>query len=175
MGRMRRVTEKSLLNSALFYLRRYSATEAHLRRVLARKVKRVRQADPPPAEQVKAWIDATVARLVQAGYLDDQRVASSKASALRRAGKSTRAIRQALQLKGVPAPLVATVVSGDDELSAAWTAARKKRLGPFRDARARDERRQKDLAALVRAGFAYRLAKTIIDAKTAAHEGADRW
>ncbi len=161
---MRRVTEKSLFNSALFYLRRYSATEAQLRRVMQRKIRRVAQAEPPPAEQVSAWLDAVVARLTRAGYLDDTRVATAKASALRRSGKSTRAIRQTLRLKGVPAPLLAELLGGGDDTEAAWTAARKKRLGPYRAASKRADFRQKDLAALLRGGFPYGLAKRIVDA-----------
>ena len=51
-----------------------------------------------------------------------------------------------------------------DEKSAARIWARKKRLGPFRrDAQTRQENRQRDLAALARAGFSFSTAKKIID------------
>lgn len=161
---MRRVTETSLFNSALFYLRRYSSTEANLRRVMKRKVSRVKQDDPPPPEKVAAWLDQVIARLTRAGYLDDVRVATSRAAALQRAGKSARAVRQSLRQKGVPAPLAEELSKGHHDADAAWTAARKKRLGPYRSAERRADFRQKDLAALVRAGFPYGVAKRVIDA-----------
>lgn len=161
---MRRVTEKSLFNSAVFYLRRFSSTEANLRRVMKRKVSRVKSDEPPTPEQVDAWLDQVIARLTQAGYLDDTRVATAKAASLQRAGKSSKATRQTLRQKGVAAPLVASLTLAHDDAEAVWTAARKKRLGPFRPAAQRAERRQKDLAALMRAGFRYGLCKQVIDA-----------
>lgn len=161
---MRRVSETSLFNAAVFYLERYSATTAHLRRVLKRKAARVPVEKRADGAQLEAWLDAVCARLTRAGYLDDARVAASRTASLQRAGKSTRFIRQALRGKGVPAPMVTALTAQTDDAEAAWTAARKRRLGPYRVASARDANRQKDLARLVRAGFAYGLARTIVDA-----------
>jgi regulatory protein len=54
------------------------------------------------------------------------------------------------------------------ELEAAATYARRRRLGPHRrDPEARAERRERDLAALARAGFSYAIAQQIIDADPA--------
>jgi regulatory protein len=45
--------------------------------------------------------------------------------------------------------------------------ARRRRLGPYRPAEARAERRTKDLAALARTGFGYSVALRVIDAEEA--------
>jgi regulatory protein len=50
------------------------------------------------------------------------------------------------------------------ELEVALNFARKKKIGRFReDESRRAENRQKDLAALVRAGFDYDVAKTVLE------------
>ena len=48
-------------------------------------------------------------------------------------------------------------------LAAARRTARRRRLGPWRGEDQRAARREKDLAALARAGFSYSVAKTVID------------
>lgn len=164
---MRRLSEASLFNSALFYLRRYSATVAQLRRVLHRKAKRTAAKEGLTDMPVDTFVEAVLLRLQLAGYLNDERVASSRAEALRRSGKSTKAIAFKLKQTGVDQKWVAQWVSAhaSDEAQAAWTWARKKRLGPFRSEDKRALFRQKDFAALVRAGFSFSLAKEVIEAK----------
>jgi len=44
--------------------------------------------------------------------------------------------------------------------------ARRRRLGPYRMPEVRAERRDKDLAALARAGFDYDTARRVIEAET---------
>jgi regulatory protein len=71
-------------------------------------------------------------------------------------------------MKGVSAEVVAkkladaTAELSEEEAAKIW--ARKKRLGPFRtNTKTREENRQRDLAALARAGFSFAIAKKIID------------
>ncbi len=54
------------------------------------------------------------------------------------------------------------------DLAAAVRLARRRRLGPYRseDADVRSERREKDMAVLARAGFAYDVVKDVIDASS---------
>lgn len=162
---MRRLSERSLMNAALFYLRRYAASEAQLVRVLTRKARRRAKDAGDEATDVTTLVRAVVARVVSAGYVDDARLAAAKVASLHRAGKSRRAIRVALRTKGLgeraDEALSAAAPSDED---AAWTLARKKRLGPFRTPSSRAERRAKDLAALARAGFPFSVAKAVIDA-----------
>ncbi len=164
---MRRVSERSLGNAALFYLRRYPATVAQLTRVLRRKAARAGkgQAGLDPAD-VERWVQAVVARMVRAGYLDDQRFAQARAASLRRAGKSARAVGAALRVKGVSAELTASALAAaEPDAVAVWTYARKRRLGVYRGAARPEGWREKDLARLARAGFAYALARKVVDAE----------
>ncbi len=54
----------------------------------------------------------------------------------------------------------------DPELAAARHFARRRRLGPFRAAAERQRHAERDLAALARAGFSYRVARSVMAAKT---------
>ncbi len=56
---------------------------------------------------------------------------------------------------------------GEPELAAALACARRRRLGPYRPPPARKSMRQKDLASLARAGFAYDVARRVVEAETA--------
>ncbi|WP_349360627.1 regulatory protein RecX [Stappia sp.] len=170
-------TEDRLTKSALSYLDRYGTTTANLRAVLQRKVWRACAAlDLDPAEH-EATIDAVVARCERAGLLDDARYAEARISSERRKGRSGRRIAAVLAAKGVPTDIAERQMRDDgvSEFAAACTAARKKRLGPWRTTDADHARRQKEMATLCRAGFAPSLARRIVEAETvdALEEDAD--
>lgn len=157
-----------LENAALHYLKRYSATVSQLRRVLMRRVDRSLRAHGGERTEAVGWVDALVDKLLRQGFVNDQAYAHSKAHSLRASGRSARVIAQKLKQKGVAQEVVAKQVaeatSEVSEEAAALIWARKKRLGPFqRDPKSRPDRRQKDLAAMARAGFPFALAKKIID------------
>src|SRR3569833_117057 len=159
-----RMTETSLANAALFYLSRYASSSGNLRRVLMRKVARSAAHygdDPAP---LKPIVEALVARHCGTGAVNDALYAESQTRALRRRGGSTRAIVQKLNAKGVPAEIIAETASAlaeeeGGDLAAACRFARRRRLGPFRTG-SREETRQRDMAALGRAGFEYQIAQT---------------
>lgn len=157
---MRKLSEQSLGNAALHYLRRYSASRKGLARVLERKAKRHVKEKGGELEAVRPMIAAVVERMVRAGYVDDARLAESKSASLHRQGKSSRVIKLKLREKGIEPELAAKAAqtTPEQELEAAQTLVRKKRLG--RD----PERRQKDLAVLMRAGFNYDVAKRALQA-----------
>jgi len=164
----RRITPDYLQRAALHYLERYSAPAAQLRRVLARKiVLSCRHHGEDPATHMQA-LDDVVARCVSSGLVDDRRFAEARAAALRRKGQSQRAVAAKLAAKGVSRELVGEVaaVEAVDELASARTAARRRRLGPWRASERRTEFRQKDLAALTRLGFGYATARAVIDGET---------
>ena len=101
---------------------------------------------------------------VASGLVDDRRFAEARAQSLRRKGRSARAVAAGLAAKGVGRELVAQIVIVDPqiELETARAAAKRKRLGPWsRGDRA--ERRQKDIAALARAGFSLAIARAVVD------------
>ena len=52
----------------------------------------------------------------------------------------------------------------DPELAAALVYCRKRRIGPYRDPEDRTATRQRDMAALARRGFAYDVARRVVEA-----------
>ena len=163
-----RMTETSLANAALFYLSRYASSSGNLKRVLMRKIARSAAFYGDDSTPLKPLVDRLVAGHMQSGAVNDTLYAESQTRALRRRGGSARAIVQKLNAKGVPAEIIAdtasTLADENSDLDAAYRFAKRRRLGPFRiDARA--DHRQRDMAALGRAGFGYQIAATIIDAE----------
>ena len=173
----RPITAKYLQNAATFYLERYPSTAEGLRRVLERRVARARMADAPIVENVERVIAEMVAKFVAAGVIDDKAFAQTKARALHRRGTSNRLTRQKLKLAGIDGDTLDQAMAGLDqeldtdprqrEWKAATALARRRRLGPYR-AKDRKDHRNRDLAAMARAGFDYDLAKKVIDAADAA-------
>jgi regulatory protein len=167
--RPRKVSPRYLENAALHYLKRYAATVSQLKRVLLRRVDRSLRVHGGDRAEALGWVDGLVDKLIRGGLINDSAYAGMKAQSLRASGRSSRAIAQKLRMKGVPAELVqqklaeATAELSEEEAARIW--ARKKRLGPFRrDGQTREENRQRDLAALARAGFSFGIAKRVIDA-----------
>lgn len=170
--RKQRVNPRSIERWAVRHLDRYSSSASNLRSVLLRRVRRVEQAQEESFPEAGEWIDATVAALVSRGYLDDRKYALALATQMRERGNSARRIESQLTAKGVPRAVARNViddVSGTGgEIAAAVRYARRRRLGPYRlDPEVRGERRERDLAALGRSGFAYEIAARIIAAKDA--------
>lgn len=172
-GKPRPVTAAYLERAAVHYLERYSSTAENLRRVLARKaLRRLREAEralgpdaeAPPGIDLDAAIAAVVDKAVRSGLVDDASFAQAKVGSLMRRGASTRAIRTKLRDKGVPDGQAEAALAAEepDELALARRHAQRKRLGPWR-ARPDPERRARDLAALCRAGFPYRIAAQALD------------
>jgi regulatory protein len=160
----RKVTPAYLQRAAMAYLERYAASAEQLRRVLTRKVaNRCRLRGEDPAEFRDA-IDEVVAKSLRVGLVDDARYAQGRVASLRRRGGSSRAIQAKLSIKGVDRETIAAAIEahdGDDE-EAAVAFARRRRLGPYRPGE-RLPYRDKDLAAMARAGFGFGLAKRIVD------------
>ena len=165
----RKATPKYLRNSALYYLERYAASSGHLRRLLQVKVTRSARAhDTDPAEGAAA-IEALIADLLGMGLLDDARYAQERARILHRRGASMRAIRAGLRAKEIEADDIETALAAlreeaaEPELASALAYARRRHLGPYRKDDARQDFREKDLAALGRRGFGYDLARRVIE------------
>jgi len=161
----RKVTPAYLQRAALAYLERYASSAENLRRVLKRKVeKRCRLRGEDPAE-FQEMIDEVVAKSLRTGLVDDARYAEARVASLRRRGGSARAIQAKLSAKGVDRATVAAALADgeeDDEESAARAFARRRRLGPYRPGE-RAPYRDKDLAAMARAGFRFDVARSIVD------------
>lgn len=159
-------TADNLHEAAVAYLARYSATRATLARALHRQVDRwLRGAATPDAPAraaaAKRAIPDIVAKLVQAGAVDDSAFAQARARQLVRTGHSHRAAAAHLAARGVSAEVAKAALPQDEdaELAAAVAYLRRRRLGPFRVGEASPEARLKELSTLARAGFPAPLAR----------------
>lgn len=163
-----KISASYLENAALHYLERFSSSRANLRRVLMRKIDRSLAHWGGEREDAAALAESVIAKLTGLGYLDDSAYAEAKVRGLRRKGTSAKMIRATLASKGVEAETSDAAMAEQEpesELAAAFTLARRRRLGPFRPAEKRAEFRAKDLAALGRAGFSWEVARAVVEAE----------
>jgi regulatory protein len=172
-GGGRPVTTESLEAQALDYLARFASSAANLRRVLKQKVERSARDHGTDREAGLAAIERLIERFATSGIIDDARFAEGRAQSLFRRGTSRRAITAKLNEKGLGGAEIATALDSLDELAAepelaaAVAYARRRRLGPFRNPDTRTAHRDKDLAALGRAGFGVDIARRVLDAEDA--------
>lgn len=166
----RPVTPEGLEQQALHYLARFSSSTANLRRVLRRKVERSAQLHGTDREAGLAAVERLIERLTRSGIVDDRRFAEGRTASLFRRGASRRAIAASLAAKGLDGTQIEIALAGLDELAAdpefaaATAYAKRRRIGPWRATETRDRWRDKDLAALARAGFGLGTARRVIDA-----------
>jgi len=165
------ISPAALEQAAFAYLERYASSSENLRRVLMRRVERAVRAEVIERDEGRRLVDAVVARLEDKRLLDDRQYAEARARSLSRQGRSSARIAQRLAAKGVDADAAkaaigAAIEDGHSDLRAALMLARKRRLGPFRIKSERKERRERDMAALGRAGFSFEIARKVIDAES---------
>jgi regulatory protein len=151
--------ERSLEERAIAYVGRYATTRARLADYLQRKLaERGWAGAAPPA------IEALVARLAGLGYVDDERFAVARASALRRRGYGARRVDAALRAAGIEQPLRATAGESDDDqkLGAAITLARRRRLGPFAGQPLERDDFRRAMGVMLRAGHELEIARRVL-------------
>lgn len=163
----RPAAQRRLMNKAVHYLGRYSASQQRLREVLGRFA--TRKLGHFEAEEIRDAIAVVIADCVRLGYVDDAAFAVSQARSKRRGGRSALAIRRSLQQHAIDDELVAEALGradedlSDGELAAALRHAERRRLGPFHNGEVDDAKRQRHLASLARAGFSLGIARQIMD------------
>ncbi len=162
------VTADLLRRQALRYLDRFAATTLKLRRHLFNKNAKAIEFHDQDPEAVQLLIDQEIEKLEKAGILDDQEYASGKARSMARQGKSGLQIGMKLGSLGFNEEQSDHALErlreeeGYTERKAAAKYIRKRRFGPFKPLETRDERLQKELASLVRNGFEYSMAKSLL-------------
>lgn len=163
-----RLSEAGLERVAAHWIKRFWGPTAGLRRVLRRHAHASQQAWGGDEAEANAMVEALIARLVDVGLLNDREVAVQRARSMHERGVSAFGIRGRLRAAGLADEDVQAGLAGlhdgqgDPEWRAAVAYARRRRLGPFR-VQARAERRQRDLAAMARAGFSFDLARRVVD------------
>ena len=145
------LTKSSLYDLATRYVARYATTSAKLRTYLARKLReRGWDGESPPD------VEGIAERFVELGYIDDEAYARAKSGSLLRRGYGKRRISQTLHHDGIDEPLRESVAPSDLEARQAVVAlAKKRRFGPFATQEVDRDRREKQIAALLRAGHSF--------------------
>jgi regulatory protein len=158
-----------LQDLALAYVARFATSAAKLEAYLKRKLRE------------RGWDDAVepdpaglVARYVALGYVDDEGFARARANGLLRRGYGPRRVSQALDAAGIGEDIRESVRASEvQERHAALTLARKRGFGPFGAQPPGRERREKQIAAMLRAGHSIAGALALVDAVTV--EAAEAW
>ncbi len=154
---------------ALAYVARFATSAARLERYLKRKLRErgwdgAREPD----------LAALVGRYAELGYVDDEAYARARSCSLLRRGYGPRRVRQALGEAGIGEELREAIRPGERaERRAALALARKRGFGPFAAEPPDRARREKQLAAMLRAGHTLDSAREMVDA--ASEEAAEQW
>lgn len=154
---------------ALAYVARFATSAARLEAYIARKLRErgwEGDGEPDPG--------ALVARFVELGYVDDAAFARARAGGLLRRGYGPRRVAEALGAAGIDEDIRQAVRAGEgEERLAALALARKRGFGPFGAEPPDRARREKQIAAMLRAGHSFATARAMIDAANA--EDAEAW
>lgn len=149
---------EKLQQLALRYVGRYSTSRSKLRAYLSRKVRERGwgASEEPPIGEIAE-------RLAGLGYVDDASFALSKAQSLVVRGYGKRRLVEKLRLAGIE--------EGDSEsarrhadaeaVSAALRFAERRRIGPYGSRKPDPRERDRAIAAMIRAGHSFGLARAI--------------
>lgn len=154
---------RTMRDLALHYAARFATTRAKLVAYLDRKLKERGWAGADQPD-----LQALADDFAVAGYVDDAAFARTRAESMGRRGYGARRIAGALHQAGIEAELrtdtLEKAAEGADD--AAITLARRRRFGPFGDMAGDPAVRQKQIAAMIRAGHGFDIARRIVNAPT---------
>lgn len=154
---------------ALAYVARFATSRAKLEGYIVRKLRErgwEGEAEADPA--------ALARRFAEAGYVDDEAYARMKSGSLLRRGYGARRVRQALAMAGIDEQVQHEVAAGEGERRrAALAMARKRGFGPFGKLSPDRPLREKQIAAMLRAGHGLDFAREMVNA--ASMDAAEQW
>ncbi|QIK96452.1 RecX family transcriptional regulator [Sphingomonas sp. HDW15A] len=147
---------------ALRYVARFATSRAKLRSYLLRKIRErgwTGDEDPP--------LDQIADRLSELGYVDDQAYATSLSQSLGSRGYGHRRVAGAISAAGISESDAAEALEFAEQRAAeaALRFAKKRNIGPFSAASADRPKREKWIAAMIRAGHSFALAQRIADSE----------
>jgi regulatory protein len=151
------LTEAALQEIAIRYVGKYATTRSKLRSYLARKLReRGWEGDRDPD------VEAVADRFAELGYIDDASYALNQSRSLIGRGYGKRRLTQKLRAAGVDGSdsAEANTYADREAVDAALRFAERRRMGPFAGA-ADPRQREKWIAAMVRAGHGFGLAREI--------------
>ena len=156
------LNEERLHELALFYVGKFATTRAKLTAYLNHKLReRGWEGNSPPE------IELLVERMASSGIVDDALYALSKSRSLSERGYGAARVRQTLRAAGIEDEdgVAAHELAAEEATSAALRYARRRRIGPYADFAPDRAGRERALAAMIRAGHGFELARTIVDAE----------
>lgn len=149
---------------ALRYVERFATTRGRLRTYLARKIRERGWDGDRDGEGADP--EALAEKLAELGYIDDRAFGEARAGAMGRRGLGERRVAGALHAAGIGehdrAALAPAIEARAVETALAF--ARRRRIGPYADAPADRLLREKQIAAMVRGGHDFALARRIAQA-----------
>jgi regulatory protein len=157
----RPLDEATLNELGLRYVGRFATTRAKLRTYLQRKLR-----ERGWAEAGHPDLDAIAENFAARGYVDDAAFALGKSRALAGRGYGKRRVVEALRLAGIDEGdgEAARALADAEAVNTALRFAEKRRLGPFAPSEIVDPKdRQKAIAAMLRAGHGFGLARAIVE------------
>ncbi len=168
----RPLDEIALRDLALSYAARYATTGAKLEGYLARKIRERGVAENEDGRAVELDVTGIVTRLIELGYVDDDAYSRARSRDLTARGYGKRRVEQALWAAGVDEEVRGAHAPGEaDSRRAAILLARKRGFGVFGnridpDAAADIQRaaKEKQIAAMLRAGHDFEHARFILGA-----------
>ena len=172
----RPLDEASLRDLGLHYAARYATTGAKLETYLARKIRERGVAEDEDGRVRKLDVTGLVSRLIELGYVDDDAYARMRTRDLTARGYGKRRVEQALWAAGVEENVRADHAPSEaDGRRAAILLARKRGFGVMGhriDPEAPDDvqraAKEKQIAAMPRAGHDFEHARFILNAASVA-------
>lgn len=151
---------EALTELAVHYVARFATSRAKLTTYLRRKLK-----ERGWEGAIEPDVDGLVQRLAGQGFVDDRAFAEARAGSLLRRGYGGRRVHAALSQAGIePADREGASQAVEAEaLRAALRFAERRRIGPWARATMEREERAKALAAMIRAGHGFDLARRIVE------------
>ncbi|MEM6858822.1 MAG: RecX family transcriptional regulator [Pseudomonadota bacterium] len=174
--------ETALRDLALAYVARFATTAAKVEGYLARKIRERGVAEDADGRVGELDVTGLVTRLVELGYIDDEAYARGRSHDLTQQGYGKRRVEQALWAAGIEETTRAE--NAPDEAAgrrAAMRLAKKRGFGPFargpkggeHSPEAAHKLREKQVAAMLRAGHLYDHIRFILEAADA--DAVEEW
>jgi regulatory protein len=154
---------------ALSYVARFATSRTKLARYLERKLRERGWNEENPPD-----ISVLIEKHADLGYLDDEAFARARSGDLMRRGYGPRRVQEALGMAGIAGNIRENLRPDVPEIRhSALLLARKRRFGPFGELPLDPDKRQKQLAAMARAGHDFGDAARLVDATSV--EEAEQW
>jgi regulatory protein len=154
---------RRLRDLALHYAGRYATTRGKLSTYLKRKI-----GDRGWKEgEARPDLEALTDEFAQLGYVNDAAYAEARARSFTRRGYGARRLEQELYAAGISDDDAADArhESAANSFASADALARRKRIGPYATEKAGPDLQRKQLAAFMRAGHSFELAKRFVAAQ----------